>query len=155
MTHNYKKEKSRDGALFLDKSYNWNKPSTNLLIYGHNNIGSKEMFSTLANYKKSQFYNEHKTINFVTNTEEATFEIISVFLSRVYYQTENNVFKYYFFIDANSKQEYESFVNSTKKASLYNIQSTASYGDQLMTLSTCEYSQKNGRLVVVAKKVKK
>lgn len=27
------------------------------------------------------------------------------------------------------------------------------YGDQLLTLSTCEYTYKNGRLVVVAKKV--
>ena len=29
----------------------------------------------------------------------------------------------------------------------------AEYGDQLLTLSTCEYTYKNGRLVVVAKKV--
>ena len=27
------------------------------------------------------------------------------------------------------------------------------YGDKLITLSTCEYSRTNGRLVVVAKKV--
>ena len=30
---------------------------------------------------------------------------------------------------------------------------TAEYGDRLITLSTCEYSAQNGRLVVVAKKV--
>lgn len=29
----------------------------------------------------------------------------------------------------------------------------AEYGDRLITLSTCEYSAQNGRLVVVAKKV--
>ena len=27
------------------------------------------------------------------------------------------------------------------------------YGDELLTLSTCEYTYKNGRFVVVAKKV--
>ena len=29
------------------------------------------------------------------------------------------------------------------------------YGDKLLTLSTCEYSQRNGRMVVVAKKVER
>ena len=153
MTHNYKKEKSADGALFLDKAYDWEKPSTNLLIYGHNNIGSKEMFVELVKYKKEAFYKEHKIINFTTNKEEAKFEIISVFLSRVYYQNEKNVFRYYYFVDAKNKKEFNSFVDSAKKASIYKINATAEYGDQLMTLSTCEYSQKNGRLAVVARKI--
>ena len=30
---------------------------------------------------------------------------------------------------------------------------SAAYGDKLITLSTCEYSQTNGRMVVVAKKI--
>ena len=37
MTHNYKKEYSAEGSIFLDKDYNWELPSSNLLLYGHNN----------------------------------------------------------------------------------------------------------------------
>lgn len=37
MRKNYKKAYSYDGSLFLDKDYNWDLPSSNLLIYGHNN----------------------------------------------------------------------------------------------------------------------
>ena len=48
---------------------------------------------------------------------------------------------------------YNDFVNNSKKVSIYDTGVNASYGDQLLTLSTCEYSQKNGRMVVVAKKV--
>ena len=84
MTHNYKKEYSVDGSIFLDKDYDWNIPSTNLLLYGHNNRGSKEMFVDLMNYKDQNYYKGHKTIRFTTNTEDAQYEIISVFLSRVY-----------------------------------------------------------------------
>lgn len=153
MTHNYKKEYSKDGAIFLDKAYDWSKPSTNLLIYGHNNIGSKEMFVELMNYKKESFYKKHKTIKFTTNTEEAEYEIISVFLSRVYYKHETNVFRYYYFIHANSEAEFNNYVSNAKKASLYDIDIAAAYGDQLLTLSTCEYSQKDGRLAVVARKI--
>ncbi len=155
LTYNYKKEKSKDGALFLDKDYDINKPSTNLLIYGHNNVGSKEMFVDLIKYKNKDFYNSHKIIKYTTLEEEEEYEIISVFLSRVYYHYEKNVFRYYYFVDAKNEEEYNNYIKNAKNASLYKIDTTASYGEKLMTLSTCEYSQKNGRLAIVAKKLKK
>ena len=39
-----------------------------------------------------------------------------------------------------------------KTIALYDTGVTADYGDRLITLSTCEYSATNGRLVVVAKR---
>ena len=155
MTHNYKKEYSIDGSIFLDKDYDWNIPSANLLLYGHNNRGSKEMFVDLINYKDENYYKKHKIIRFTTNEEDAEYEIISVFLSRVYYKHENDVFRYYYFIDAENEKEFDDYVKNSKKASLYNIDATATYGDQLLTLSTCEYSQEDGRLAVVARKINK
>ena len=46
----------------------------------------------------------------------------------------------------------KKFVASVKEKSLYQTGTTAKYRDKLLTLSTCEYSQKNGRMVLVAKK---
>ena len=152
MKRNYKKQRSVNGSLFLDKSYNWNPRSTNLLIYGHNNRGTYEMFVELLKYKNESFYKEHPIVRFTTNEEDAVYEIISVFKSRVYYQRETDVFRYYYFVHANNKEEFDYFVSESKKASLYNIDKTAEYGDSLITLSTCEYSQKDGRFVVVARK---
>ena len=40
-----------------------------------------------------------------------------------------------------------------KALSLYDTGVTAECGDKLITLSTCEYSRKNGRMVVVAKRI--
>lgn len=154
MTHNYKKEYSKEGSLFLDKDYDWNLPSTNLLIYGHNNRGTNEMFTGLINYKDEDYYKTHKTIRLTTNQDDAEYEIISVFLSRVYYKSETNVFRYYYFINAENEQEFNDYVQNSKAASLYDIEATAEYGDQLLTLSTCEFSQEDGRLAVVAKKIK-
>lgn len=60
------------------------------------------------------------------------------------------------------KQDKEKFVvpkgvqdciSKCKDLSLYDTGVTAEYGDKLITLSTCEYSRNNGRLVVVAKRV--
>ena len=152
MTHNYKKEYSKDGSLFLDKDYDWSVPSSNLLIYGHNNRGSTEMFVDLMNYKEEDYYKNHKTIRFTTAEEDAEYEIIAVFLSRVYYKSEKDVFRYYFFINAENEQQFNEYVENSKKASIYNIDATAQYGDQLLTLSTCSFHTEDGRLAVVARK---
>lgn len=152
MTHNYKKEKSKNGSIFLSNEYDWSIPSSNLLIYGHN-LNNGTMFQELLKYADESFYIEHPIIHFTTTKEDAKYEIISVFKSRVYYQSEENVFRYYYFINANSEAEYNQFVSDAKKASLYNIDATAKYGDQLITLSTCSYHVKDGRFAVVGRKI--
>jgi len=152
---NYKKEYSVEGSIFLDKDYNWDLPSTNLLIYGHNNRGSSEMFVDLMNYKEEEYYNTHKTIRFTTNKEDAEYEIIAVFLSRIFYKSETDVFRYYYFINANNEEEFNDYIENSKKISLYDIEATAEYGDQLMTLLTCSYHTEDGRLAVVARKIER
>lgn len=151
MTHNYKKEKSKNGSIFLDANYNWNIPSNNLLIYGHN-LGNGMMFQELLKYEKESFYQEHPVIRFTTAEEDAEYEIISAFKSRVYHKSEKNVFRYYYFLNSESEEEYNQFVKNAKSVSLYPIDATASYGDQLITLSTCSYYVQDGRFAVVGRK---
>lgn len=153
MTHNYKKEYSKNGAIFLTKDYDWTIPSSNLLIYGHN-LGNGEMFQELLKYENQDYYNQHPIIRFTTTKEDAEYEIISVFKSRVYYKSEQNVFRYYYFINANTEDEYNQFINNAKQASLYNIETSAKYGDQLITLSTCSYHVEDGRFAVIGRKIK-
>lgn len=150
MTHNYKKEKSKNGAIFLDKDYDWNIPSNNYLIYGHN-LNNGTMFQELLKYANESYYKNHPTISFTTADEECVYEIISVFRSKVYY-TSDNVFKYYFFINPKTEEAYNDYIKNIKEISLYNIEQTANYGTQLITLSTCSYHVKDGRFVVVGAK---
>ena len=75
-----------------------------------------------------------------------------MFRSRVY-QKDEVVFKYYQFIDANSEEEFNSYMKEMAALSFYDTGVTASYGDQLLTLSTCDYEEEDGRFVVVAKRV--
>lgn len=153
LTHTYKKENSKNGSIFLDKDYNFSIPSSNLLIYGHNNKNGK-MFEELLNYENEEYYRKHPNIRFTTEKWDSTFEIIAVFKSRVYYKDETNVFRYYYFINAENEEEYNYYIEQCKKASLYNIDTSAKCGNQLLTLSTCDYSTANGRFVVVAREIK-
>ena len=153
MTHNYKKEKSRNGSIFLDKSYNWDIESNNLLIYGHN-LNNGTMFQELLKYESENFYKEHPIILFTTEDEEKSFEIISVFKSKVY-NKQDDVFKYYFFINPKNEEEYNNYIKNIKEKSLFNIEKTPKYGTELITLSTCSYHVKDGRFVVVGSKIEK
>ena len=75
-----------------------------------------------------------------------------VFRSQVFNENDM-VFKYYQFINANSGVEFDSYMDEMKKISLYETGVNAKYGDSLITLSTCDNSQEDGRFVVVAKKI--
>ncbi|MBP1592034.1 MAG: class B sortase [Oscillospiraceae bacterium] len=75
------------------------------------------------------------------------------FRSRVY-DADQVVFKYYQFIDAHSEEEFASYMNEMSRLSYYDTGVTAHYGDRLLTLSTCDYNEENGRFVVVAKKIR-
>ena len=152
LTHNINQEKDRNGALFLDKDCDVVDRSTNLIIYGHH-MKSGRMFGTLDDYESEKFYKKHPIIQFDTIYEKGTYEIMYVFRSRVFKENEV-VFKYYQFIECYSEQEFESNMEEMAALSLYDTGVTAEYGDQLLTLSTCDNTVNDGRFVVVAKKIK-
>ena len=69
------------------------------------------------------------------------------------YTDSPEAFKFYRFIDAESANAFDDFIAKSKELSFYDTGVTAEYGDKLITLSTCEYSRNNSRLVVVAKRI--
>lgn len=153
LDHNLNQEYDKNGSIFMDKDCDVLKPSTNLILYGHH-MKSGRMFGDLDEYSKQKYCEEHPYIQFDTIYEKGIYQVMYVFRSRVYSEEEVN-FKYYQFIDALSEQEFDSYMQEMAAMSLYDTGVTASYGDQLLTLSTCDYQEKDGRFVVVAKKVTK
>lgn len=129
------------------------KTSDNLIIYGHH-MNDNSMFSGLVNYKNYQFYKNHKYIKFYTlidgQTIENIYEIIVTFKTIAY---SDNGFRYYNYINFYNDEDFKSYISNCQRLEFYNTETSANYGDKLITLSTCEYSQKNGRMVVVAKKI--
>lgn len=154
LTHNYKNENSTYGSIFLHKNSVLTNEFSNLVIYGHNMNDGNQMFSPLLNYKDESFYQDHKTIRITTEDKEYVYTIFSVLKSKVYNNEDTNVFRYYSYIDLTSKDKFTEYISSCKKYQLYNTNVSAVYGNQIISLVTCEYSQDNGRLVVIGKKIK-
>lgn len=123
--------------------------SDNIVIYGHN-MSNGSMFADLCRYEKKSFWQEHPIIHFDTLSGYGEYEIVTVFKTVAYSQEG---FKYYHFVDAENEADFDAFLAQCRELALYDTGVDAEYGDQLITLSTCEYSRKNGRMVIVAKKI--
>uniref|UniRef100_UPI003079B6A3 class B sortase n=2 Tax=Clostridia TaxID=186801 RepID=UPI003079B6A3 len=119
----------------------------NILVYGHN-MKDGTMFSDLLQYKRESFWQQHRIIQFDTLTAQAEYTVMAVFQGEA-----EDLFAYYQFANAETPQEFAAYVDACKGVALYETGVSAAYGDKLITLSTCDDSGKNSRVVVVAKRI--
>ncbi len=146
LKHSFEKKWSDYGVPYVDGNCVMGQ-SNNLVIYGHH-MRNNSMFSDLVKYADSDFWREHPLIRFDTLEGFGTYEVIAAFR----YDTYKEDFHYNWFYDLD-EATFEHYVAECMERSLYDTGKTAVYGDQLITLSTCEYTYENGRFVVIAKKV--
>lgn len=156
-------EPNQNGCLILDTDSaagtgtkacdyaNGTAPATNLIIHGHT-MKSGEMFGNLQLYADAEYGAGHRIIRFDSLYEEREYELIAVFYSQVYYESDN-VFKYYKFFQADTQEEFDDWYENIKELSLYDTGVTAQLGDEFITLSSCSYHVEDGRLVVVGKRI--
>ena len=151
LKHGFDKAYSDYGCPYVQEDCDVQEPSDNLVIYGHH-MSNGSMFAHLEKFKSKDFWSEHRMITFNTLTDRQEYEIVAVFRTVVYTDSPE-AFKFYRFIDAESANAFDDFIAKCKELSFYDTGVTAEYGDKLITLSTCEYSRNNSRLVVVAKRI--
>lgn len=149
LKRNFDKEYSSRGCLYAREVCDVFAPSDNITIYGHH-MRDGSMFAGLDAYMEQAYFEEHPYIYFDTLTELHTYKIVAVFKTTA---TVGQGFAYHHFVDAANQAEFDEFVATSKKLAFYDTGVDAEYGDKLITLSTCEYTQTNGRLVVVAKRI--
>lgn len=137
------------GCLYAREECDVAAPSDNVTVYGHR-MNDQTMFAHVGNYEMKSFWEEHQYLYFDTLTEHHTYQVICVFVTSATY---GKGFQYHLFVDAQNEEQFNSFLNSCNACRIYDTGLSAQYGDKLLTLSTCEYGQENGRLVVVAKRI--
>lgn len=136
LKHDFDREYNIYGLPFLDARCSLD--SDNLLVYGHHmNDGS--MFSCLHSYEDAEFLDAHREVVFETPAEVGHYKVVAILKVKGSYEDgEWSIFQCIYF-DEKMLEELSS-----------NIGVEVKQGDTLLTLVTCEYSQKNGRLAVIA-----
>ena len=148
LKRNFDRKKQSRGCLFAQGDADVLAPSDNVTVYGHR-MRDGSMFGKLNKFEKKAFRQENPYIYFDCLTENRTYEILAVFRTTA---SVGEGFAYHSYVDMD-EEEFQEYVQTVKDLALYDTGVDAVYGDKLLTLSTCEYSQTNGRLVVVAKLV--
>lgn len=136
------------GTLYVREECDVFTPSDNVTIYGHY-MYDGSMFHDLHSFTDRRFWQTHKQLYFDTLRAHGTYEIIAVFKTTA----NEGGFPYYQFIDAEDAQAFDEFMTQCKALAFYETGVTAAYGDKLLCLSTCEYTLRNGRLVLLAKRI--
>lgn len=133
---------SQSGVPFLD--YRCSLDSTNLIIYGHN-MKNGTMFSDLKNYLDQTFLEEHPTIELQTADGMDKYTVFAV-------AAVQKTDAWYSFIAAADSADFTGQIEMVIQKSLYDTGITPVLGQQILTLSTCYGSGKDGRLLVAAVK---
>lgn len=146
---NFLGESSDHGCIYARETCDLITPSDNVTLYGHcMNDGS--MFADLTNYLDHGFWEEHRYIRFDTLTAYQVYEIFAVFTTTA---SVGEGFAYHQFENAADEADFDWFIDQCRTLALYDTGITPQYGDKILCLSTCEYTQTNGRLVVAAVRV--
>ena len=146
LKHDFNKEFSNYGVPYIDEGCAVGI-SNNLTIYGHH-MNNGSMFCDLEQYGDKSFFEEHPTIRFDTLSSLGEYQVICAFR----FNTNHEYFRYNEYANMN-EEEFSEFVDQCMARRLYDTGECAEYGDELITLSTCEYTYQNGRFVVVAKRI--
>ena len=149
----FEQEYSDAGTPFMDAASDINLPTWNWLIYGHH-MKSGIMFHDLVEFEDHEFWKKHQTFRLQTiaESEPHDYQIIAACYSKIYAEDED-VFKYYQYAGYNDEETFNQYVDGIKALSIYDTGQAASFGDQLVTLSTCAYQTEDGRFFIVGKRV--
>lgn len=148
LDHSFSRKASRYGVPYIAKDCSPVKDCPNIVLYGHH-MKNGTMFADLVNYTEESYFQDHPRIRFDTLKASSEYQIIGVLLIPAV-EAESS---FYLHMQAADPDTYRLFVDEVKARSLYDTHAEARYGDRLLTLITCEYTRKEGRMVVVAKEI--
>ena len=128
------------GTIFTDPATN--ESSKNMILYGHN-MKSGKMFGMLDSYLDKEYTAAHKTFRYINENYIDTYKVAAVI--RMNAEDADSL------IDMDLKSDFEKLEESADETgALYQKLHT---GCTYMTLATCEYSKRNGRLLVIGERI--
>lgn len=143
LKHDFFRNDSISGTVFSSYKNRWDGTDGNIILYGHNMI-SGEFFAHVTHYVPNDasreplaFYKVHPTVMLATPDGGcATYKIFAGVLANT--QSEyGEVFDYANKTSFSGKDDFNNFVIGVMERSWFFTDVDITYGDQLLTLSTC------------------
>ena len=141
------------GTLFADArcSLDPETISTDTIIYGHH-MKDGTMFGSFPDFEDADYCRAHSRITFDTLSRPGTYRLFAVVLDQVPEEgSEHEKDIYYNFIDAEDEAAFDTYLENLQSyAVYYDVEQAPLFGDEILTLSTCNYHTDDGRLALIA-----
>ncbi len=132
INHNYKKQYTQDGAIYIQRLNSFHFTDPNTVIYGHN-LRNGSMFRHLHRFRDEQFFNENEYFYIYTPGHILTYRIFAA------YRSDNkHILNTYDFTNKEIYQQYLDMV-SNPPSMIKNVREGVKLttDDKIVTLSTC------------------
>lgn len=149
LDHDFDKNPSSYGAPYAAEECKLEQDCKNIVLYGHH-MKNGSMFASLSGYQDKEFWESHPVIQFDTLEECGNYQVMAVFT--VDASDEEHPLMQWIWTE--DEEQFMHYVFYAKNQSIYNTGVMAEWGDHLLSLITCEYTHQDGRLIVVAKRIK-
>lgn len=151
LSHDFYGEENINGQIILDPLCDPYTPSYNLILSGHH-MKNGSMFGNLPEYRSKGYWERHRFLEFDSLMERKQYVIFAAFYSADYDEDEEG-FRY----NANLvyKIDVERWLEEIAENQLYDTGVEAEFGDEFITLTTCNRARhRNGRFVVVCRRIR-
>jgi len=127
------------GTIFMDYRNDSKMGDWNTIIYGHN-MKNGTMFATLKNFKEQSYYDEHKTMYYLTESKNYKVELVAG------YTESDDAIIYNIPANTNNKNK---ILENAKNKSTFKSNVEFENEDKILTLSTCSYEYEGARYVLI------
>lgn len=157
LKHNFNGGYNENGTIFADYQgkITADEMPHNTLLYGHNLI-TNNFFQPLSNFRRQGigFLKNNYLLEFDTLYHRNQYKIFSIFLTNTSTQ-HGEVFEYWQKVYFTSKSDFDNYIAECLDRSYFYTGVDLEYGDEILTLSTCDFSMfSDMRMVVMARKLR-
>lgn len=150
LNHTFEGAPAQEGALFLDGMNRLVPEDDCLIVYGHN-MKNKTMFGRLSAYGDIDYLRRHPVVRFDTLYENRSYVAFAAFTASMeqgnsrYFDVRNFIF---------DEVEFDKFVLKLQSRSRFDIPVDVTYGDHLLLLVTCDYTNREGRFILALRQLR-
>ena len=150
LDHSFEGAKALEGALFLDGMNRLVPEDDCLIVYGHN-MKNKTMFGRLSAYADVSHLHKYPVVRFDTIYENRSYVAFAAFSASMkpgdshYFDVRHFIF---------DEAEFDKFVLKLQSRSAFTSPIDVRYGDRLLLLVTCDYSNREGRFILALRQLR-
>ena len=150
LNHTFDGDEALEGALFMD-GLNRRVPEDDcLIVYGHN-MKNHTMFGRLSAYGDINHLRQHPVVHFDTIYDNRSYVAFAAFTASMtpedahYFDVRNFIF---------DPDGFDKFVLKLRGRSVFRSPIDVRYGDRLLLLVTCDYTNREGRFILALRQLR-